>query len=92
MSRRGTTNTNARGSVADRRARRAWLLRTFGDGTTAPCFRCSAPLDDSTITVDRTVPGCMGGRYVRGNIRPACAHCNSSTGGVLGASRRLVCA
>lgn len=33
------------------------------------------------LTVDRIVPGCRGGKYTRGNIRPACAHCNSETGG-----------
>lgn len=33
------------------------------------------------LTVDRIVPGCQGGTYRRSNIRPACAACNSSTGG-----------
>ena len=33
------------------------------------------------LTVDRIVPGCQGGRYVRTNIRPACGPCNSETGG-----------
>jgi hypothetical protein len=83
MSRRGTTNRNDRGSSQDRARRRAWLLETFGDGVSAPCFSCLVPLDDSTITVDRIIPGCRGGRYVRGNIRPACAGCNSSLGGAL---------
>lgn len=35
------------------------------------------------LTVDRIVPGCQGGRYVRTNIRPACGPCNSETGGAL---------
>jgi hypothetical protein len=86
---RGTTNRNARGSSYSRRRRRLWLLDTFGDGTTAKCYRCAAELTDSTITVDRIVPGCQGGRYVRGNIRPACLHCNSETGGAV---RRLAVA
>lgn len=83
LARRGTTNGNARGSAADRRRRRAWLLETFGDGVHAPCYRCGLELDDSTVTVDRVVPGCRGGTYRRGNIRPACGPCNSETGGAL---------
>lgn len=79
--RRGTTNRNDRGSSYDRRVRRAWLLATFGDGEKAPCFLCGTMLDDATITADRILPGCQGGRYVRGNIRPACGRCNSETGG-----------
>lgn len=80
---RGTTNSNARGSTADRAARRAYLLETFGDGTTAPCFYCTRPLTDATITVDRIIPGAVGGTYKRDNIRPACGPCNSSRGGRL---------
>lgn len=33
------------------------------------------------LTIDRVIPGCQGGRYVRNNIRPACGPCNSETGG-----------
>ena len=33
------------------------------------------------LTIDRIVPGCRGGTYRRNNIRPACAGCNSETGG-----------
>jgi len=33
------------------------------------------------LTVDRIIPGCQGGTYVRTNIRPACGGCNSETGG-----------
>ena len=34
-----------------------------------------------TMTVDRfPLAGVDGGRYVRGNIRPACGPCNSSDG------------
>jgi hypothetical protein len=84
---RGTSNRNARGSSYDRRARRAFLLATFGDGDTCPCYRCGATLDDSTITVDRIVPGRDGGTYRRGNIRPACGPCNSETGGALARRR-----
>ena len=62
------------------------------------CYRCGRLLinpDDVPIgvtelgpniqfmTVDRIIPGCRGGRYVRENIRPACMSCNSETGGSL---------
>lgn len=78
---RGTTNSNSRGSVSDRAARKLWLLKTFGDGTTAPCAFCTTAVTVETITVDRyPVPGCDGGRYVHGNIRPACGPCNYSHG------------
>lgn len=87
---RGTSNANVRGSSADRRARRAFLLRTFesnrGPGT-CRCFRCGQVLRDSTVTVDRIVPGCLGGRYTRTNIRPACSRCNSETGGKVRGTR-----
>lgn len=86
---RGTTNGNARGNSRDRAARRAWLLRAFqsdrGPGT-CRCYRCGDVLTEKSITVDRIIPGCHGGTYRRDNIRPACASCNSETGG---ACRRL---
>lgn len=85
---RGTTNRNDRGNTADRAARRAYLLATFGDGATAPCWRCEVVLTDETITVDRIVPGAEGGTYRRDNIRPACAPCNSLTGATLGVARK----
>jgi hypothetical protein len=82
---RGTSNTAVRGNAADRLARKRWLLQEFGDGTTAPCaFGCGTVLTLDTITVDRhPIPGCRGGRYMRGNIRPACGPCNSRYGGAL---------
>lgn len=83
MSARGTSNTNDRGSAEQRRARKQWLLDTFGDGTWAPCSHCEVILDWGTLTVDRIIPGCLGGRYVQGNIRPACMTCNSIEGSAL---------
>ena len=93
---RGTSNGCARGSAADRRARRAYLVDTFGwrlpDGTgVVCCYRCAVPLLEhedpeapgQAVTVDRIVPGVLGGRYVRGNVRPACGPCNSETGAEL---------
>jgi hypothetical protein len=90
---RGTTNRNARGSAADRRARKVWLLTTFGNGTTAPCSlrvssNCQGIVTAATVTVDRyPVPGCEGGTYARGNIRPACSPCNEYDGARLGNTR-----
>lgn len=93
---RGTTNGNARGSSYTRRARRRYLIETFGwrlpDGTgLVCCYRCDVVLLEhedpdapgQSVTVDRIIPGVLGGRYVRGNVRPACGGCNSETGGAL---------
>lgn len=93
---RGTSNGNSRGSCEDRRRRRAYLVDTFGwrlpDGSgLVCCYRCHVPLLEhedpeapgQSVTVDRIVPGVQGGRYVRGNVRPACWLCNSETGGAL---------
>lgn len=79
---RGTSNSNQRGSAAARRARKQWLLDTFGDGAIAPCFvnGCDAVLTFDTITVDRIQLGRDGGSYRRDNIRPACGPHNSSEG------------
>lgn len=86
---RGTTNRNQRGGSAARRTRKLWLLAQFGNGTVAACAECLTLVDFWSITVDRyPLPGCQGGRYVQGNIRPMCGPCNSSTGGHLGNGRR----
>lgn len=86
MTYRGTSNANVRGSSRDRAKRREWLVRTFRSNSrglvpTCRCYRCGKLLDKSTVTVDRIIPGCRGGSYRRNNIRPACAGCNSETGG-----------
>jgi len=85
---RGTSNSNDRGSAASRRQRKLWLLTTFGDGTYALCAldlneRCYGVVDLETVTIDRIIPGVLGGRYVRGNIRPACPPCNQLDGVLL---------
>lgn len=81
---RGTSNSNVRGSSYTRRRRRTYLVEAYesdeGPGF-CRCYRCGQLLTVETVTVDRIVPGCRGGRYVRHNIRPACATCNSVTGG-----------
>lgn len=85
MTKRGTTNRNARGSVYDRRARKQWLLDEFGDGQSAACsFECSTVVTLETLFVDRhPIPGCQGGTYARTNIRPSCGPCNSKHGGAV---------
>lgn len=97
--RRGSSNSDYRGSSSARRIRRAWLIKTYESDVPglARCYRCGIFLinpDDVSLlseadmgptirflTVDRIIPGCRGGRYVRENIRPACGPCNSETGG-----------
>lgn len=86
--RRGTTNRNDRGNTIDRLRRRVWLVDTFGDGEEVKCHFCPEILTVDTVTADRIIPGCDGGRYVRGNIRPSCLPCASKTGGQLGVERK----
>lgn len=86
--RRGTTNRNARGSSYQRAIRRQWLVSTFGDGHLCHCYRCDLVLTVDTVSADRIIPGAEQGTYRRGNIRPACQPCQSTTGGRLGAARR----
>lgn len=92
---RGTTNSNARGNTRDRAARVRYLLTVYASNVPGccRCYRCGVLLTNDegvrrwinaqSVTVDRIVPGVHGGRYVRANIRPACASCNSETGGSL---------
>lgn len=85
---RGTSNSNSRGSAEQRRVRKTWLLTTFGNGKRARCATCPAWLTFETITVDRwPIPGCEGGTYRRGNIRPMCGTCNSRDGQRLAQAR-----
>lgn len=82
MKKRGTSNTNVRGNTTDRERRKRWLFDSWRSDTPGyvRCYRCGCLLDWYTVTIDRIKPGAKGGRYVRGNIRPACAFDNSSTG------------
>jgi hypothetical protein len=91
--RRGCSNKNARGGSDDRRRRRQWLLDTYGDGTTAPCWLavpgvCTGPVNAETISVERVTPGHAGGSYRRDNIRPACSACQSHQGGQFAEEKR----
>lgn len=92
-SKSGERQRNVRGSAADRRRRRAWLLETYAPELgPAHAFcelrlspACEQIVDTLTLSVDRIEPG---GAYVRGNIRPACTPCQNQQGGLIGASRR----
>lgn len=64
-----------RGSAASRRARKTWMLVTWGDGARCPCVHCGAALTFATVEADRIVPG---GPYRRANVQPACRACNLS--------------
>ena len=66
-----------RGSSADRRRRKAWLMDAYGDGRSAPCYHCGARLDVSTCEADRIIPG---GSYGHHNIVPSCGPCNKKRG------------
>lgn len=117
---RGTSNGNARGSSADRRARRAWIVLSYASDIPGfcRCYRCGRLLFNpdaqevdpvtgqlkftnafvllwgtqvftaEALTIDRIIPGVKGGTYRRNNIRPACAGCNSETGGALSHSKK----
>lgn len=69
---------DSRGSSYDRKARKIWMLRTFGDGQKCRCTHCRSVLTLATLEADRIVPGSRGGTYKRGNIQPACRSCNAS--------------
>lgn len=91
--RRGTSNSYTRGSSHGRRARRRWLVNTFGDGEFVDCHLRAVPgcwvaMTEWSVSADRIVPGALGGTYARGNIQPACPPCQSHQGGKLGAARR----
>lgn len=51
--RRGTSNTNSRGSAITRRRRKCWMLAHFGDGVSCACFSCAKTLVYSTLQADR---------------------------------------
>lgn len=74
-------HVNARGNSRDRAVRRKWLLWYYGNGVSAPCWECGTRVYDSTIVVDRIVPG---GSYRRSNIRVHCHTCSNKQGYRLG--------
>lgn len=88
--RRGTSNKNDRGNTTDRRNRRKWLAETYASDVPGHCrcYRCGVLLTQETLTVDRIIPGALGGTYVRNNIRPCCGACNSLTAPTAKAARQ----
>ena len=81
MTHRGTTNRNERGNARARRALKMWMLAEFGDGISCICVFCGRVLLASTMTKDRfPIPGRKGGKYRKGNVRPACLSCNAAEG------------
>lgn len=87
---RKSTNANGdggKGNSRDKRARRNYLLSEKagwgGNGETVPCASerhhadCEGLVTYATMNVDRIVPGCLGGRYTRDNIRPTSFACNN---------------
>lgn len=73
-------NGNQRGSSYQRRARKRWLLRAFGDGVKAPCWECATIVNFETMVVDRIIPWNCGGTYRRTNIRVHCHPCSDRQG------------
>lgn len=69
-----------RGNSKDRRARKHWMLKQWGDGQRCNCVHCGGELTYETLTVDRIIPGESGGSYRRENIQPSCMACNRERG------------
>lgn len=87
-----TGNKNQRPNSYAGRALKVWMLAQFGDGITVECsFGCGKRLFYSEITKDRfPLPGRKGGRYVKGNVRPACMSCNAREGARQAAVERAI--
>jgi len=79
-----------RGNSTDRRRRKRWLLRTFGDGEKCQCAHCGAWLTFETLTVDRIVPGEQGGTYRYANCQPSCATCAHRQGAELTNGKKVL--
>jgi 5-methylcytosine-specific restriction endonuclease McrA len=73
MANRRTGIPDKRGSSADRRTRKLWLIATYG----LVCVHCKRVLTYATMEADRIVPG---GSYKRSNIQPSCRDCNIARG------------
>lgn len=89
----GRCNTNERGSAADRRARKRWLLSPAagwgGDGLDVPCWDCGVLCEYDDLVADRIIAGHRGGTYCRSNIAPHCALCSSRQGQRLTVAARV---
>lgn len=80
----GRPNGDPRGSAAQRRFRKLWLLSSEagwgGDGLDVPCHECGVLCEFDDLFVDRLIPGERGGRYARDNIAPHCCRCSGRQG------------
>lgn len=66
-----------RPSSKQRKASRAALAKEFGNGDQCPCVACGRNVGvDSTMSLDRIIPGSDGGSYARSNLVPNCYDCN----------------
>jgi 5-methylcytosine-specific restriction endonuclease McrA len=70
----------SRGNSKDRRRRKLWVLREFGDGELTTCTFCAVPLLYEDLSLDRIIPGCLGGTYAYDNVRPSCIPCACAQG------------
>jgi hypothetical protein len=66
-----------RGGSVDRRNRKLWMLRTWGNGQTVRCVHCKTVLCYATVEADRIIPG---GSYRHENVQPSCGPCNKARG------------
>jgi hypothetical protein len=74
FSKGGRAGGDKRGSAAQRRARKGYLLTLWGDGELCPClYGCGTMLNSATLEADRII---AGGSYARTNVIPACRACN----------------
>jgi hypothetical protein len=71
----GRPGGDKRGNAAARRARKRFLLATFGNGTICPCAYsgCTVMLTFETVEADRII---AGDSYRRESVIPACRECN----------------
>lgn len=85
------SNKNRRPPAHVGRMLKAWMLAEFGDGISAPCAFCGRNLLYTEITKDLyPKPARKGGRYLKGNIRPACMSCNAADGARRAAEERTI--
>lgn len=67
-------NSKARSRLRDR------LLEAYGDGNSCNCVFCGDLLFKSQISLDRILPGSLGGTYRFDNVQPTCVTCNIRRG------------
>jgi hypothetical protein len=73
------------GNGYEKRERRNWILKEWGDGHTCPCGHCGVRIGSAQMEIDKIYPA---KRYTKKNIIPSCADCNRKRPG--GSSARNV--